>query len=260
VNTTTKTEYLESDNQTNWKISIGDTTWRRRYLGSTISCDCDVTPAVRVRIKLLVSSMTAVARRLKGQIYKTVVRPGALYCADCCLAAASHERALFWGCNGPKSNLFRVWKTLFMANSSEIAKISKKPTLHGKFWKIRFSWCKAPCLCTDLSRPWNLRLREEHAEDCADAWSAPEVVRGHVMWRENSVTQTTLRLNSAGQKPRGRPKRWLDRLNEDMRPVNAPHPKKPQIVRWNNIPCTIAGILQLASTKKISGSIVYVCL
>jgi len=45
---------------------------------------------------------------------------------------------------------------------------------------------------------------------------------GHVMRRgEEAVVRTALRLEPAGRRPRGRPKkRWLDRINEDLRIVN----------------------------------------
>jgi len=45
---------------------------------------------------------------------------------------------------------------------------------------------------------------------------------GHVMRRdEQSVVRTALNIDPADRRPRGRPKkRWLDRLNEDMRIVN----------------------------------------
>jgi len=41
---------------------------------------------------------------------------------------------------------------------------------------------------------------------------------GHVMRRgEEAVVPTALRLEPAGRRPRGRPKkRWLDRINEDL--------------------------------------------
>jgi len=50
-----KTEYLESGAQTDGSISIGNATLKKvsdfKYLGSTLSCDGDVTPEVRARIQ-----------------------------------------------------------------------------------------------------------------------------------------------------------------------------------------------------------------
>jgi len=93
-----KTEYLECGTQTD-----GSITTDFKYLGSTLRCDGDVTPEVRARIKaawVKWRQLTAVLcdrrmpRRLKGKIYKTVVRPVALYVAECWPAATNHEKAL----------------------------------------------------------------------------------------------------------------------------------------------------------------------
>jgi len=91
-----KTEYMESGTQTVGSISIGNTTLMNateyKYLGSTLSCDGDVTPEVRARIKAPWSKWRQVtgvlcdrrmSRRLNRQSYRTVVRPVALYGAEC---------------------------------------------------------------------------------------------------------------------------------------------------------------------------------
>jgi len=57
---------------------------------------------------------------------------------------------------------------------------------------------------------------------------------GHVMrLEEDSVVRTALRIDPPGRRPRGRPKkRWLDRLQDDMREVNVAPEDAQDRARW----------------------------
>jgi len=152
-----------------------------KYLGSTLSCDGDVTPEVRARIKATWAKWCQVTgvlcdrlmpRRLKGKIYKTVVRPVALYAAECWPAATNHEKAL----HAIEMRMLR----------------------------------------------WSLGLtRLDHATN-VDVRGLLQVAPIQAKMQEaESVVRTAIRVNAAVQRPRDRPKkRWLDRLNEDMRTLN----------------------------------------
>jgi len=103
---------MESGTQTDGSISIRNTTLKKateyKYLCSTLSCDGNVTPEVRARIKAAWAKWRQVigvlcdrrmSRRLKSKIYRTVVRPMALYEAECWPAIAVTRRpSTPWGC------------------------------------------------------------------------------------------------------------------------------------------------------------------
>ncbi|KAG2465927.1 CFDP2 protein, partial [Polypterus senegalus] len=53
---------------------------------------------------------------------------------------------------------------------------------------------------------------------------------------DNSVAKTAMRLDPGGQRPRGRPKkRWMDRIKEDMKIVNAAPEDALDRAKWRQI-------------------------
>jgi len=101
------TAYIESGTQTDGTIAIDATQLKKtsefKYLGSTITADGDITAEVRAHVKaawLKWRQVTGVLcdrrmpTRFKAKIYRTVVRPVALYGCECWPAGANNERAL----------------------------------------------------------------------------------------------------------------------------------------------------------------------
>jgi len=109
-------------------------------------------------------------RRLKGKIYKTVVRPVALYAAECWPAATNHEKAL----HAMEMRTLRC--SLGLTRLDHATNIDVRDLLQVAPIKARMQ---------------EARLR----------WF------GHVMRRgDELVVRTALRVNAAGQRPRVRPK------------------------------------------------------
>jgi len=90
-----KAEYLESGTQTDGTVNIGGTQLKK--------VDGDITPDVRARVIAAwlkwrqVTGVLCDRRmpiRLEAKIYRSVVRPVALFGCECWPAAASHERML----------------------------------------------------------------------------------------------------------------------------------------------------------------------
>ncbi|XP_051574277.1 uncharacterized protein LOC127452701 [Myxocyprinus asiaticus] len=102
-----KTEYMEYGPQTDDTIRIEGRDLKKatqfKYLGSTLSADGDSLPDTRSRVNtawLKWRQVTGVLcdrrmpNHLKAKVYKTVVRPVALYGAECWPASTRHEQAL----------------------------------------------------------------------------------------------------------------------------------------------------------------------
>ncbi len=101
----TKTEYMECDLQTVGTIIVDGQDLKKvkcfKYLGSTLSADGDSLPDARVRVSVAwlkwrqVSGVLCdrVPIHLKAKIYKTVVRPVALYGAECWPASTKLQQA-----------------------------------------------------------------------------------------------------------------------------------------------------------------------
>ncbi|XDV17916.1 hypothetical protein PO909_023707 [Leuciscus waleckii] len=102
-----KTEYMECGPQTDGTIRVGGQPLNKvtesKYLGSLIRSDGDSLPDARARVNtawLKWRQVTGILcdRRmpipLKGKIYKTVVRPVALYGSECWPATTKHEQSL----------------------------------------------------------------------------------------------------------------------------------------------------------------------
>ena len=166
-----------------------------KYLGSTISSDGDITSDVRTRINAAWAKWRQVTGvlcdrhmpdRLKAKIYKTVVRPVALYGSECWPAATKHERAL---------------------HTMEMRMLR---------WSLGLTRLDH-VMNTDVRKRMGVAPIVEKMREARLRW------HGHVVRSDaNSVARTALRLDPPGQRPRGRPKkRWMDRINEDMKIVNA---------------------------------------
>lgn len=162
-----------------------------RYLGSLLQCDGDIDRDVKNRISAgwmkwrQVSGTICDARmplRLKGKIYKTVVRPVVMYGSECWATKTTDEsrlhvtemRMLRWMCGVTRMDRIR---NEYIRGSLKVAPIAEKLRAN------RLSWY------------------------------------GHVRRRDDShVTQRVLSMNVDGRKSRGRPrKRWMDCVKEDMR-------------------------------------------
>jgi len=105
------------------------------------------------------------ARRLKDKIYKTVVRPVALYAAECWLAATNHEKAL------------HAMEMLMLRWSLGLTRLD-----HATNVDVRGLMQVAPI----QAKMQEARLR----------WFCQVMRRG-----EESVVRTALRVNAAGQRP-----------------------------------------------------------
>ncbi|ROL54701.1 RNA-directed DNA polymerase from mobile element jockey [Anabarilius grahami] len=194
-----KTEYLEGGPQTNGTISIDNEELKKteefRYLGSVISHDGSVTADVRARIQAAwikwrkVTGVLCDQRmpdKLKGKIYKTVIRPVALYGSECWPASTIHEQAL---------------------NTIEMRMLQ---------WSLGI-------------KRWDRIMNKDLRKRLGVAPIKEKMLESHLRWyghvvrsAEDSVAKTATRIDPVGHRPRGRPKkRWMDRIKEDLKIVNA---------------------------------------
>jgi hypothetical protein len=206
----TKTEYLECGQQSDWTIQVDGQdlkkTERFKYLGSLISSDGDTLPDARARVNaawLKWRQVTGVLcdrkmpTRLKAKIYKTVVRPVALYGSECWPVTIKHEQTL----HVMEMRMLR-WTLgltrLDRVMNQDVRKVMGVAPITKKMRESRLRWY------------------------------------GHVRRsNDDSVAATALRLSPEGRRPRGRPKkRWLDRLKEDMRSVNVTRDDALDRTRW----------------------------
>uniref|UniRef100_A0A914WDC8 Reverse transcriptase domain-containing protein n=1 Tax=Plectus sambesii TaxID=2011161 RepID=A0A914WDC8_9BILA len=190
-----KTEYLESGDQTDGSISIGSQQLNKvtefKYLGSLVSSDGSTIPDVRLRVNAAWMKWRQVTgvlcdrkmpTHLKSNVYKTVVRPVALYGSECWPATKKHEAVL----NTMEMRMLR-W-------SIGLTRHDRVPN-------------------TDVRRLLGVAPIQEKLREARLRWF------GHVMRsKDHSVAKTALNLQVEGRRPRGRPKKpWMDALNEDMR-------------------------------------------
>lgn len=192
-----KTEYLECGQLTLGTISVDGhelpKTFQFKYLGSQVSWDGDTLPDARARVNaawLKWRQVTGVLCdkkmpiRLKSKVYKTVVRPVALYGTECWPATTKHEQAL----HGMEMKMLR--------------------------WSMGFT--RLDHVMNEDVRKWMgvTPITDKMREACL-RWYG-HVVRSN----EYSVAKTANRIDPNGQRPRGRPKkRWMDRIKEDMQTV-----------------------------------------
>ena len=119
---------------------------------------------------------------LKSKVYKTVVRPTAMYASECWPNTTAHDRAL-------------------SVMEMRMLRFSLGLTLRDHVRNEEVRSCLGVAAITDKLRESRLR------------WF------GHVVRAPaGSVVQTAMQLEVPGTRPRGRPKmRWWDTINEDLR-------------------------------------------
>nr|CDJ86575.1 RNA-directed DNA polymerase (reverse transcriptase) domain containing protein [Haemonchus contortus] len=196
-----KTEYLTTDSSEPGSIKINGIELTRtttfKYLGSAIASDGSLGFETTSRVNaawLKWRSMTGVLcdknipERLKSKIYRTVIRPVAIYGAECWPATKEVEARL---------SVMETKMLRWTAGVTRLDRISNDA--------IRERFGIAPIV--DKMREARLR------------WY------GHTLRAKNdSVRKISLNLDVSGKRPRGRPKqRWLDTLHEDLKAVNI-HP------------------------------------
>ncbi|XP_056112726.1 uncharacterized protein LOC130089448 [Rhinichthys klamathensis goyatoka] len=190
-------EYMEGGAQTDGTITINGKELKKveqfKYLGSTLSANGDSLPDTRAGVNTAWMKWRQVTgvlcdRRmpshLKAKVYKTVLRPVALYGAECWPATTKHEQAL----HTMEMRMLR-W-TLGLTRLDHVMNIRKIMGVAPITEKMR-----------------EARLR----------WY------GHVIRsEEESVARRALRLSPEGKSERrGRPKkRWMDRIKEDMKYID----------------------------------------
>ena len=214
---TKKTEYSECGLQSTETISVDGEDLKKvtqfKYLGSFISSDGDTLPDARARVNAAWSKWRQTTGvlcdhrmpiRLKSKIYKTVIRPVALYGSECWPATKKHEQAL----HAMEMRMLRWSLSLTRRDRVTNADIRKQMGVSP---------------ITDKMRETRLR------------WYG-HIIRSDV----NSVAKTALQLSPQGRRPRGRPKkRWLDRLKEDMRNTNVAPEDALDRAKWRR-QCTTA--------------------
>jgi hypothetical protein len=189
-----KTEYLTTNPDENGTITINGTDLPRadnfKYLGSTLSADGDLRHEVTARVnaawmKWRTTTGVLCDRRmkdnLKSKVYRAVVRPVALYGAECWPITKTAERRL------------AVMETKMLRWISGITRFD-----HVRNDDIRDRYGVAPI--TEKMREARLR------------WY------GHALRSDDdSLAKTGLNIDIAGKRPKGRPKqRWLDTLHADL--------------------------------------------
>ena len=205
-----KTEYLEFGDQTPGSIAVDGQQLNKvtefKYLGSCITADGDTTFEARRRANATwmkwrqttgVMCDRKIPTRLKSKVYRTVIRPVALYGAECWPSTKKHEQEM----NAMEMRMLR--------------------------WSIRL---------TRLDRVTNVDVRktlgvapiQDKMKEARLRWY------GHVIRSEDdSVAKTALVLSPDGKRPRGRPKkRWLDQIKEDMREANVTKEDAMDRAKW----------------------------
>ncbi|XP_039627278.1 uncharacterized protein LOC120540503 [Polypterus senegalus] len=161
-----QTNCLKADKEDFWETRI-NATWTKWRQVTAVLCD------------------RRIPYHLKAKIYKTVVRPVALYGSECWPTTAKHEQALH--------------------------------TMEMRMLR----WCLG-LTCWDQVMNEDVRKRLGIAPIMEKMREARLRWYGHVVCADdNSVAKTAMRLDPGDQRPRGRPKkRWMDRIKEDMKIVN----------------------------------------
>ena len=190
-----KTEYLKFNDDQNLDVKLQGDNLKRvstfKYLGSTMAGDGELDAELTLRIQSGWKNWKRVSgvlcdrrinRKLKGKVYKTVVRPALIYGAETWAAKKAHEkkldvaemRMLRWMCGVTK---------LDMIPNTRIREMTKVGEISGKVQEKRLKWF------------------------------------GHVMRREEDyIGKRVLGMEVQGKRKRGRPKwRWIDKIKEDMR-------------------------------------------
>ena len=166
-----------------------------RYLGSTMSEEGDLEAEITHRVQQgwrnwkKVSGVLCDKRigvKLKGKVYKTVVKPAMLYSAESWAVKRTHEQKL---------NVAEMRMLRWMCGVTRRDKISNE--------KIRGTLKE--------------RKISEKVQESRLKWY------GHVMRRdEQYVGKRVLGMEVDGRRKRGKPKqRWMDCINGDLRQKNS---------------------------------------
>lgn len=190
-----KTEYLRCNENNDLEIRLQGETVKRvktfKYLGSTLADDGELDAEVTHRVQSgwknwkRVSGVLCDRRmnvKIKGKVYRTVVRPALMYGAETWAAKKTQEkkldvaemRMLRWMCGATKIDKIRNER---IRGKTKVGEISKKVQ------ESRLRWY------------------------------------GHVMRREEDyVGRRAMGMKVQGKRRRGRPKRrWLDSVRADLR-------------------------------------------
>ncbi|XP_019204855.1 uncharacterized protein LOC109196094 [Oreochromis niloticus] len=212
-----KTEYLECSPQTNSAITIDGEPLTKvaqfKYLGSLVTSDCETLPDARLRVNTAwmkwhqVSGVLCDKRipiYLKAKVYKSIVRPVALYGSECWPATTKHEQALH---------------TMEM-------KMLRWPLGLTRLDRARNN---------DVRKQWGVTPITDKMREVRLRWY------GHVVRSDkNSITKTAQQLDLEGNRPQGRPKkRWMDRIKDDMKAVNVTPEDALDRKKWRKA-CKIA--------------------
>ncbi|KAK6764634.1 hypothetical protein RB195_024815 [Necator americanus] len=192
---TSKTEYMECGPRTeDGSIRVDGTELNKvkcfKYLGSKVTSTGDIDQEGRARVNAAwmkwkmatgVLCDKKVPVRLKSKIYRTVVRPVALYGCECWPTTKALERVL----HAMEMRMLR-W-TIGVTLKEKVS----NDTVRSIFGVV----------------PITEKMKEARLR-----WF------GHVLRREeDSMAQTALKLDVSGVRPLGRPKiRWLDRVKLDI--------------------------------------------
>ncbi|KAK6737186.1 hypothetical protein RB195_019713 [Necator americanus] len=192
---TSKTEYMECGPRIeDGSIRVDGTELNKvncfKYLGSKVTSTGDIDQEGRARVNAAwmkwkmatgVLCDKKVPVRLKSKIYRTVVRPVALYGCECWPTTKALERVL---------HVMEMRMLRWTIGVTLKEKVSNH-TVRSIFGVV----------------PITEKMKEARLR-----WF------GHVLRREeDSVAKTALKLDVSGVRPRGRPKiRWLDRVKLDM--------------------------------------------
>ena len=191
---TKKTEYMELGTQLPGTIHLEEEitkTTAFKYLGSHISASGELKEEISARMNaawLKWRSLTGVLcdkkmpLRLKSKVYRTVIRPVALYGSECWPVTKKDVQRLCV----METRMLRWTLGVTMMDhvcNDTVRTIMKVTPIHNKMLEGRLRWY------------------------------------GHVRRREeNHVTRAVMSMDIAGKRPRGRPKmRWMDRIKEDLK-------------------------------------------
>lgn len=206
----TKTEYVECGPQTNGTIVVARAPLAKstdfRYLGSRVASDGDSLGDARARVNAAwmkwrqstgVLCDQKIPIRLKSKIYRTVIRPVALYGAECWPSSKQHERAL---------------------HTMEMRMLR---------WSLGLTLLDH-AVNEDVRRRLGVAPIQDKMREARLRWY------GHVARADaGSVARRALDLSPDGQRPRGRPKkRWMDCLRDDMRLVGVRSDDAADRTRW----------------------------
>lgn len=204
-----KSEFLESGQQTDSSVSVDGQSLRKvtvtKYLGSCLSADGSPAPDVAARSAsawLKWKETTGVLcdklfpRRLKSMVYKTMVRPVAIYGAECRPATKSTDQTL----NVMEMNMLR-W-SLGVTRLDHIPNQTVRDML-------------------------GVRPISEKAAERRLNWY------GHIRRSVTSIARRALDLIVPGVRPRGRPRmRWIDTVRRDMAEAGLTDADASDRLRW----------------------------